>query len=241
MKKLFILLQSVVVACSVSAGSPPAISSINSSAPYAWGENIGWLNWYAGGTDGVYIGPQFCYGNIYSANTGWINMGNGTPLNNTSYSQSPGDVGVNVVNGVYLIGYAWGANIGWINFGTNYPAGFPAADLPRVSLATGQLSGYAWSANCGWINLNSSVGNTSYGVVALNTLDVTVTSSTTTVTLNGIPGATYQIQYASNVMGPWYNLTGNVVAPSNGIIQFSLPNNPNDPTLFYRAVLVSAP
>jgi hypothetical protein len=239
MKKPFILLLIVSVACSARAGAPPAISSINSSAPYDWGANIGWDNWYANDTDGVYIGPLFCYGYIYSANCGWINVGNGSPVNGIAYSQSATDFGVNIVNGVYLNGYAWGANIGWINFGIDFPAGFPPTDLPMVSMATGQLSGYAWSANCGWINLNSSVGNTSYGVIALNTLSLSVNSSTTTVTLNGIPGATYTIQYATKVTGPWMDLLTGAVASSNGVITDSFPTSSSDPTLYFRAILVS--
>ena len=238
MRKLSIVLLSAALVASAEAGSPPAISSVDSNAPSAWGENIGWLNWYADDTDGVYIGPLFCYGNIYCADIGWINVGNGVPLNGNSYSQSGTDFGINLANGVYLVGYAWGANIGWINFGNNYP---PDASRPILSTPSGQLSGYAWSANCGWINLNSTVNGTSYGVVALNTLSVSENLSTTTVTLTGIPGATYQIRYASNVMGPWSNLTGNVVAPANGIIQDSFPTNPNVSTLYFRAVLISAP
>jgi hypothetical protein len=215
-----------------------AASSINGSQPYAWAENLGWVNWSADGTDGAYIGPLFCYGSVYSANTGWVNLGNGTPLNGTSYSQSATDFGINIVNGVYLVGYAWGANIGWINFGINYPA---QTSPPIMSMATGQLSGYAWSANCGWIDLDSTTGGISYGVVSLNTLSASVNPATTSVTLTGIPGATYRIQYAIEITGPWFNLTGNVVAPTNGIIQDSFPTNPSDPTLFFRAVLISAP
>jgi hypothetical protein len=238
MRKLFILLSCVFAIGSARAGAPPAVSSIDSSAPYSFGANIGWGDWYADGTDGVYIGPLFCYGYIYSANCAWVNLGNGSPANGTSYSQSANDFGVNIVNGVYLSGYAWGANIGWINFGNDYPAGTPP---PVVSMATGQLSGYAWSANCGWINLNSMVANTGYGVVALNTLSVKENPTTTTVTLNGIPGATYNIQYATSIVGPWVNLLTGVVAPSNGVITDSFPTSPSNPTLYFRAVLVSAP
>jgi hypothetical protein len=133
-----------------------AATTIDPVQKYAYGANIGWLNWYADGADGAVIGQKFCSGYIYAANVGWINLGNGSPANGMSYSQSSAaDSGVNVDGGGYLTGYAWGANIGWINFGLNYPGN---TGLPMVDPTNGQLSGYIWSANCGWISLNSGFG-----------------------------------------------------------------------------------
>ncbi len=96
------------------------------------------------------IGKNFCSGFIYSANVGWINLGNGSPATGTSYKNDSGtDFGVNVDSSGNLRGYAWGANIGWINFETT--------GEPAVNPTTGKFSGYAWSANCGWISLSNAV------------------------------------------------------------------------------------
>ena len=239
MRKLsIVLLSAALVNFGGKLARPPAISSVDSNCLPPGAKASAGSGRYADDTNGVYIGPLFFYGNIYLADIGWINVGNGLPLNGNSYSPNGTAFGINIADGVYLVGYAWGANIGWINFGNNYP---PGASPPILSPATCQLSGYAWSANCGWINLNSTVNGTSYGVVALNTLAVSETLSTTTVTLTGIPGATYQIRYASNVTGPWLNLTGSVVAPANGLIQDSFATNPGVSALYFRAVLISAP
>jgi len=98
-----------------------------------------------------------CSGYIWAANVGWINLGDGTPVNNIQYqNNSAADYGVNysidpTQPGVAVLrGFAYGANIGWINF--------EAVGNPRVSLFTGTFSGYAYSANCGWINLNDING-----------------------------------------------------------------------------------
>jgi hypothetical protein len=130
---------------------------------YAYGANIGWMDWHADGTNGAVIGNFACSGYIYSANVGWINLGSGSPTNGISYQNiASNDFGVNnagvTVPGYFnLRGYAYGANIGWINFENNGGA--------AVSMVTGQLTGYAWSANCGWI----SVAN-AYAYVQTDTL-----------------------------------------------------------------------
>ena len=92
-------------------------------------------------------------GYIYGANVGWINLGDGTPANGTSYTNtSATDFGVNCSAGAAgeknLRGFAYGANIGWVNF--------EATGNPRVILNTGRLRGYVWSANSGWINLEDA-------------------------------------------------------------------------------------
>jgi hypothetical protein len=120
---------------------------------YAWGANIGWMDW-SGGTGqtatGAVIGAYVCSGYIYSANVGWINLGSGSPANGIQYqNNSAADFGVNQNGLGNLSGYAWGANIGWINFANT--------GAPRINMITGQFSGYVWSANCGWISLSNAV------------------------------------------------------------------------------------
>ncbi len=138
-----------------------ATSTINSSNAYAWGASIGWTNWRsdpdASNTTGVRVEEFVCSGWIWSGNVGWINVGNGSPINHIQYqNNSATDFGVNysidpTQAGVAILrGLAYGANIGWINF--------EATGNPRVSLFTGTFTGYAYSANCGWINLNDALG-----------------------------------------------------------------------------------
>jgi hypothetical protein len=127
-----------------------AATTIDSANRYAYGANVGWMDWVADTNNGAVIGEYVCSGNIYSANVGWIALGSGTPTNGIYYQNlSANDFGVNQDGLGNLRGYAWGANIGWINF--------ESTGAPRVDLGTGNLSGYAWSANCGWISLSNAV------------------------------------------------------------------------------------
>jgi hypothetical protein len=129
-----------------------AASTIDAVDKYAYGANIGWLNAYADGANGVVIGEYVCRGSIYSANVGWINLGNGTPVNGIYYQNlAANDFGVNQDGLGNLRGYAYGPNIGWINFENT--------GAPKVDLKTGNLSGYVWSANCGWISLSNSAAH----------------------------------------------------------------------------------
>lgn len=128
-----------------------AASTINSSTSNhsGYGANIGWINWYANGVNGAVIGDFFCSGYIYSANVGWIHLGNGTPANGYYYSNSSAsDSGLNHDGTGKLRGYAYGANIGWIHF----------EDIgnPRVDLQSGILTGYVWGANIGWMSLSNA-------------------------------------------------------------------------------------
>jgi len=116
---------------------------------YAYAANLGWTDWVGDPNHGAVIGTNVCSGYIYSANFGWISLGNGAPTNGSQYQNlSASDFGVNVDGSGNLSGYAWGANLGWINF-TNVGA-------PKVDLASGNLSGSVWSANWGWISLSNT-------------------------------------------------------------------------------------
>jgi hypothetical protein len=131
-------------------------TTIDAVNRYAWGANLGWMDW-SGGTGetatGVVIGAYVCSGYIYSANVGWINLGSGSPANGIQYQNalvgSTIDFGVNQDGLGNLSGYAYGANIGWITFEQTY-------GKPMINMVTGTMSGYVWSANCGWISLNNA-------------------------------------------------------------------------------------
>lgn len=150
----------ITFACLRAAINANAAGTINSTNAYAWGENIGFLDFRPSAADGVVIGEFICSGWIWCANVGWINMGDGAPANHIQYSnRSATDYGVN--SGIdttqpgyaTLRGYAYGANIGWINF--------EATGNPRVRFTDGRLLGYAYCANCGWLNLGE-IGGTVY-------------------------------------------------------------------------------
>jgi hypothetical protein len=140
-----------------------ASTTIDAANKYAYGANIGWLDWRGDTNNGAVVGEYVCSGYIYSANTGWINLGSGSPTNGIFYQNlSSSDFGVTNDGLGNLRGYAYGANIGWINF-ENIGA-------PKVDLLTGKLSGYVWSANCGWISLSNSVAYVQTDTIQQGTL-----------------------------------------------------------------------
>jgi hypothetical protein len=125
-----------------------AATTIDPANQFAYGANLGWVDWRGDTANGAVIGDYVCSGYVYSANVGWINLGSGSPTNGIRYQNlSANDCGVNQDGLGNLRGYAYGANIGWINFENT--------GAPKVDLVTGNLSGYAYSANCGWISLSN--------------------------------------------------------------------------------------
>ncbi len=140
----------------LAASVAPAATTINAVNHFAYGANIGWMDWRGDATNGAIIGEYICTGFIYAANVGWINLGSGTPANGIRYqNNSATDFGVNHDGFGNLRGQAYGANIGWLTF-TNRDATGAAYEGPKVDLLTGRLHGFAWSANCGWISLSNA-------------------------------------------------------------------------------------
>lgn len=136
-----------------------AQSNIQATHKVAWCENIGWTNWRDSGspssTQGAIIAGTFLTGFIWSENTGYINLGDGSPVNGSAYANASGaDSGVNILPDDRLGGLAWGENIGWINFGPF--ASLAAAQQARLDPISARLRGYAWGENVGWINLNDT-------------------------------------------------------------------------------------
>ena len=131
--------------------APQAATTINAVNRFAYGANLGWMDWRGDGANGAVIGAFVCSGNIYAANVGWIALGDGTPANGVRYANNAGaDSGVNHDGAGNLSRLAWSANLGWINFGWAAPAD---ANRPRFDLLSGEFAGLAWSSNAGWINL----------------------------------------------------------------------------------------
>jgi hypothetical protein len=127
----------------------PSTSSVPLASRFTYAANFGWLNWRWSGTaaEAPAVDSYILAGKVYSANVGWIDLGDGTPTDSIRYSQSGSDIGVNHDGAGALSGYAYGANIGWVTFDATI------AQPPRINISTGDLSGYAYSANCGWIQL----------------------------------------------------------------------------------------
>jgi len=131
------------------AAAAGAATTINVPNQYAYGANVGWLDARGDVAHGASVGQYYCTGYVWSANCGWIGLGNG-PTNGWRYvNESTNDWGVNHDCAGYLWGYAYGANVGWITFEQSW-------GRPRVDLLTGNLSGYAWGANVGWISLTNA-------------------------------------------------------------------------------------
>ncbi|MBN2269319.1 MAG: hypothetical protein JXN61_01820 [Sedimentisphaerales bacterium] len=124
---------------------PPTenIDPLEDDSQYAYGENIGWLNFEPSEGPGVTVNESSVSGYVWAQNIGWINL-------------SPAAYGgvFNDGTGV-LSGYAWGQNVGWINFNPTVP------DDPThygvIIDADGNFAGWAWGQNIGWIHFQSAI------------------------------------------------------------------------------------
>ena len=80
----------------ITAASALAATTITPSNKYAYGANVGWMDWRGDTNNGAVIGEFVCSGYIWSANVGWIRLGDGTPVNGIRYlNNSASDYGVN--------------------------------------------------------------------------------------------------------------------------------------------------
>jgi hypothetical protein len=142
----------LIAALTLALPAQEVVSNVAVVDQYAWGENIGWVNFRAhvtaqpGERPPTTIGSMALSGFAWGENVGWINLGDGM-------NTDPNAHGVIVDGSGNMSGYAWGENIGWVNFGTNFDM-VPEPDRPKVNLSTGELSGYLWGENVGWIALN---------------------------------------------------------------------------------------
>lgn len=137
----------LILTCLVGFRPAFGASNVDAQNAWAWAANFGWINARPDSEFGAELRENICTGYLYSANAGWIHLGDGTPENGVRYqNDSSTDFGVNLDSMGNLRGLAYGANIGWITF--------HETGMPRVDLSTGQLSGSAYAANAGWIRLS---------------------------------------------------------------------------------------
>lgn len=124
------------------------------SSQYAYGENIGWLNFEPNEGPGVTVSDTRLTGYVWAQNIGWINLDPNDTNPNTGISN----------DGLGLLsGYAWGENVGWINFSPKV-AGDPNHYGVTID-HEGNFDGWAWGENIGWIHFQSA-GPVAYKVKA---------------------------------------------------------------------------
>ena len=141
--KILILLAALLLR--VNVGFAENIDPYNDGSQYAYGENVGWLNFepnVTGPNVGATVSDSNLTGFIWAENLGWIN------LSPTLYGGVLNDGSGN------LSGYAWGENVGWLNFDPNVPG--DSNDYGVTIDSEGNFDGWAWGENIGWINFNST-------------------------------------------------------------------------------------
>lgn len=135
-----------------------AAGNIDAVNKWAWGSNIGWINFYPS-HGGVTVYDDHLEGYAWAENIGWIRLGTYEGGGSHTYPNTTAtNYGVNNDGSGHLSGYAWGTNVGWINFNPTY-------SQVTIDPATGVFDGYAWAENVGWINFKGGAGATTYGVV----------------------------------------------------------------------------
>jgi len=123
-------------------------ANINSTNKWAWGGNVGWLNFDDANGGGVTVYSNHLEGYVWAENIGWIRLGATTGGVDPYANTTKDNYGVNRDGDGNLSGYAWGANVGWINFN-------PTHSQVTINTTTGDFDGYAWGENVGWIHFNA--------------------------------------------------------------------------------------
>jgi len=137
LKQTAIVLFATVIVFCVFGAHAENIDPDGTGCRYAWGENVGWINFKPSQGPGVTVSDKVLTGMAWGENIGWINL---SPTN--------GNGGVVNDGAGKLSGYAWGENVGWISFN-------PANGGVSIG-SNGKFTGYAWGENIGWINFSSS-------------------------------------------------------------------------------------
>ncbi len=117
------------------------IDPCDDGSQYAYGENVGWLNFEPVYGPGVTVTDEKLTGFVWAANVGWINL-------------DPNFAGVANDGTGLLSGFAWGENIGWINFNPKVPD--DDTHYGVTINGDGNFDGFAWGENIGWIHFRSA-------------------------------------------------------------------------------------
>ena len=142
------VLIAVIMLCLVTVAYA---ANINSTNKWAWGANVGWLNFDPTYGGGVTVYTDHLEGYVWAENIGWIRLGSDGGGGDPYYANTTKDnYGVNYNNAVdsrALSGYAWGTSVGWIKF--------DPTDGGVTIDSDGKFDGYAWGENVGWIHFNA--------------------------------------------------------------------------------------
>ena len=130
----------------------------------------------------------------------------------------------------------------------------PTANGATVSLGGGRITytptatfvgqdtiTYHLTDGCGTVPGTIVVTVLATSLPGANSLSITATPTSTTVVFAGIPRATYVVQSAPAVSGPWSSLSGNLTAAANGLIQYTDTTLPRPSARYYRTQYISGP
>lgn len=120
------------------------IDPCDDGSQYAYGENVGWVNFEPSQGPGVTISDANLTGYVWAENIGWINLDPNDVDPNTGVSNDGTGL---------LTGYAWGENVGWINFNPKVPSDDTHHGVTIDS--EGNFDGWAYGENIGWIHFRS--------------------------------------------------------------------------------------
>ena len=138
----------IIILVLTSVAFAENIDPYEDDSQYAYGENVGWLNFepnIPGPNVGATVSDPELTGFIWAENIGWINLDPNDADPNT---------GITNDGAGNLSGYAWGENVGWLNFDPNVPG--DANDYGVTIDIDGNFGGWAWGENIGWINFQST-------------------------------------------------------------------------------------
>lgn len=159
----------LIVGFGIGEAMAENIDPDNVGAQYAYGENVGWINFRPAFGPGVTVTDMALTGFAWGENIGWINLNpsiGGSSNKGNPFQQEPlpgvfpdsdifgvpdlgfGKLGVANDGAGNLSGFAWAENVGWIDFA-------PTEGGVHINPATGKFSGKAWGENIGWINFNT--------------------------------------------------------------------------------------
>ncbi len=139
---------SAVLLLSIGVSYAENIDPNNDDMQYAWGENVGWVNFEPNvpgdsNSYGATVTSVQVTGYVWAENIGWINLDPNDADPNTGIANDGAG---------NLSGYAWAENVGWINFDPNVPG--DANDYGVTIDEDGNFGGYAWGENIGWMNFS---------------------------------------------------------------------------------------
>jgi len=141
-KRTKLAIFAMAISALATVASAENIDPYDNSSQYAYGENVGWLNFEPSEGPGVTVSDANLIGYVWAENIGWINL----------WPENYGGVGNDGAGN--LSGYAWGENVGWINFDP-VVSGDPTDYGVKID-GNGNFSGWAWGENIGWINFHSA-------------------------------------------------------------------------------------